>query len=659
LCLLCALCGPSAKNVTVNCASLTMTNELVFDDQLVAELFDAQPQPVFWMYPVWNDDHSRIIDFTYAYVNEEMYRYSGLSREQLLGSKLSETLTLNDDMKKKAFTEISQIYEDGIKQQQTFYNAKLNKYYTFLRSRVRGGILTILQDRSHEYEMIHELNRQKAVLDNILKHSPSGISITRYIRNGKGEIVDGITTLANEAACRFTGLPAEIYLSKTFNELDPGMFETEAHRMGMTALQTGEPFHTQYYFEKTGRWLEVAVARLDEDQLINVFTDVTSTKEAELELKQSADRLNSVFNTAQAGLFTIKPIWNEKAEIYDFRFGIVNQSVAAYIGQTAEILTGALASIYFPAYKTNGLFEIYKDTYLTGTPHQFDFHYEDGYDVFFNIQTVKTGEEVLVTFTDHTTLKRLQRELESTIVELKRSNSNLEEFAYAASHDLKEPIRKIHFFADRLKEGLETKLDAENKRLFDRMQVATERMRSLVDDLLMYSQVSLRPKLFDEVDLNKVLHYVLSDLELEIEEKNAQINIGILPTIRGHQRQLQQLFQNLLGNALKYTRSDIEPVIAIACGTVTGKETGLNLSPDEVHKSFHSITVTDNGIGFDQKDAERIFNVFQRLHGNSEYRGTGIGLSIARKVTENHNGHIIAEGKPGEGAVFTILLPVA
>ena len=189
------------------------------------------------------------------------------------------------------------------------------------------------------------------------------------------------------------------------------------------------------------------------------------------------------------------------------------------------------------------------------------------------------------------------------------------------------------------------------------MQIATERMRSLVDDLLLYSQVSLRPKLMDEVDLNTIVHLALSDLELEIEEKKALISLAPLPAIKGHMRQLQQLFQNLLGNALKYSKPDITPEIIVTCDTVTGKDSGLHVSADEMQKTFYRITVADNGIGFDQKDAERIFNVFQRLHGNSEYRGTGVGLSIARKVAENHNGHIFATSEPGKGARFEVLLP--
>ncbi|HEU4473058.1 MAG TPA: ATP-binding protein, partial [Flavisolibacter sp.] len=470
-------------------------------------------------------------------------------------------------------------------------------------------------------------------------------------------VADAITLLANEAAIQATGLSKEDYLGKTAKETDPSVFESPLYRMVLETLRTGLPFQTQYHIQPTDRWLELSVSKIDEDHMVNVFTDVTATKKAQLDLEKAVTQLSLVFNTAQAGLFTLRPVENEAGHIIDFRFGLVNQSVASYIGEKAETLGGALASIYFPAYRENGLFDIYKDTMLSGNPHQFDFHYEDGYDVFFNIHTVKSGDEVLVTFTDHTVLKRLQRELETTIEELKRSNANLEEFAYAASHDLKEPIRKIHFFSDRLKERLKSRLDEEEQRLFGRMQTATERMRSLVDDLLLYSQVGVRPRSFEEVDLSYLIELIAGDLELEIEEKKAVLKWEGLPTVNGHMRQLQQLFHNLLGNALKYTRPGIAPEIFLSCSLITGRESGIHLPADELGRHFYQIKVKDNGIGFEQKDAEKIFHVFQRLHGNSEYRGTGVGLSIARKVAENHHGYISAQSEPGKGSIFQVLLP--
>ncbi|RYF80542.1 MAG: hypothetical protein EON98_13350, partial [Chitinophagaceae bacterium] len=231
--------------------------------------------------------------------------------------------------------------------------------------------------------------------------------------------------------------------------------------------------------------------------------------------------------------------------------------------------------------------------------------------------------------------------------ELQRSNQNLEEFAHAASHDLKEPVRKIHFFTDQLKSQLSSHLQEAELRSFNRIEKASQRMGNLIDDLLLYSHVSQRPHQKEAVDLNQLLQNVLEDLDLDIEEKKAIIQVDHLPLINGYRRQLQQLFQNLLSNALKYSKEGVTPSIQI-----TAEDSVEN------GQRFCIVSVMDNGIGFEQEHAEKIFQMFTRLHGKSEYSGTGVGLSIAKKVVENHGGVIKAESKLGEGSVFKIYLPI-
>jgi light-regulated signal transduction histidine kinase (bacteriophytochrome) len=245
------------------------------------------------------------------------------------------------------------------------------------------------------------------------------------------------------------------------------------------------------------------------------------------------------------------------------------------------------------------------------------------------------------------------KELATAINELKRSNSHLEEFAHAASHDLKEPIRKIHFFTNRLKNQLSDKLNPEDERMFNRVENASQRMNTLIDDLLLYSHVTHKPHEKERIDLNEIISRLLEDLELEIDEKAAKIIVDNLPVVQGYKRQLQQLFHNLLTNALKYSQAGIAPLITIKSTLVKGTEDGLNQ-----YKNYHLITVKDNGIGFGQEQAEKIFQMFQRLHGKNEYEGTGVGLSIARKVAENHNGKITAKSEKGEGASFNLYLPM-
>jgi hypothetical protein len=184
-------------------------------------------------------------------------------------------------------------------------------------------------------------------------------------------------------------------------------------------------------------------------------------------------------------------------------------------------------------------------------------------------------------------------------------------------------------------------------------------MQLMVDDLLEFSSVSERPQEMVDIDLNEKIRKVLAEFDLRIEEKGATIHVGKLPTVKGHRRQLEQLFHNLIGNALKYSKAGCPLEITITSQEVNGAETPLELLQEKGNHGFYQIEVSDNGIGFDQEYAEQIFQMFQRLHGKSEYAGTGVGLSIARKVVENHSGYIWAKGEEGKGATFYVLLPKA
>lgn len=242
--------------------------------------------------------------------------------------------------------------------------------------------------------------------------------------------------------------------------------------------------------------------------------------------------------------------------------------------------------------------------------------------------------------------------------ELKQSNINLGEFAYAASHDLKEPARKIHIFADRLQHLLAGRLTEDEKHYLERMQVTALRMTTLINDLLNYSEVNQQNSQRESVDLNELFKQVLIDLDLEIEQKYATINFGSLPHIEGNRRQLQQAFHNLISNALKYSKPGTPPVINIEGDVVTGAELNLNLGATEKLASYLLIKVSDNGLGFNQVDAERIFNVFTRVHETPGHKGTGVGLSIVRKVAQNHNGYVWAQSTSNVGSIFFIALPI-
>lgn len=251
---------------------------------------------------------------------------------------------------------------------------------------------------------------------------------------------------------------------------------------------------------------------------------------------------------------------------------------------------------------------------------------------------------ILLAFEDVTDRRFIETRLAAQRIELQRSNDALNEFAAIASHDLQEPLRKILSFGERLGATVGTTLSADGRQQLDRMLNAAGRMRDLINDLLAYSQVSTRAPRVASVDLGQIAREVTADLETTIAEAAGCVNVGPLPTIQGDPLEMRQLLQNLVGNALKYRRPDTPPVVDVQCVNPLGPRC--------------TISVRDNGIGFDQEYAERIFKMFTRLHGRKQYAGTGIGLAICKQIVERHGGSISAVGTHGEGAVFYITLPV-
>lgn len=254
-------------------------------------------------------------------------------------------------------------------------------------------------------------------------------------------------------------------------------------------------------------------------------------------------------------------------------------------------------------------------------------------------------------------LRQSGERLRQFAAQLERSNRELQDFAYVASHDLQEPLRKIVVFGERLREKVVEKLDTEGNDYLERMQKAASRMQSLINELLTFSRVTTKAKPFEPVDLAKVAADVVSDLEGRIELVKGSVEVGALPTIDAEALQMRQLLQNLMGNALKFRRPEVPPVVKVEAQIITGRRP--QAGPDAPEENLCRLTVNDNGIGFDEKYLDRIFNVFQRLHGRNEYEGTGMGLAIARKIAVFHNGDITARSKPGAGSTFIVTLPVA
>jgi PAS domain S-box-containing protein len=255
--------------------------------------------------------------------------------------------------------------------------------------------------------------------------------------------------------------------------------------------------------------------------------------------------------------------------------------------------------------------------------------------------------------------RRAQAEaaLQAYTVELERSNRELEDFAYVASHDLQEPLRKIQAFGNRLQQKYASRLDKQGQDYLTRMENAAARMQALISDLLTFSRVTTRAQPFVMVDLAALVQEVLLDLEIKISEVNGRVHVDTLPTIEAEPTQMRQLLQNLIGNGLKFHRPGVPPVIRIYSERFDNPPD--NMAQDTLPDGpYCRIFVADNGIGFDEKYLDRIFTVFQRLHGRSQYEGTGVGLALCRKIVERHQGTITASSQIEQGATFIVTLPV-
>jgi two-component system, LuxR family, sensor kinase FixL len=388
--------------------------------------------------------------------------------------------------------------------------------------------------------------------------------------------------------------------------------------------------------------------------LLGIFTDVTARREAEEELKRSRSFLNSVVDNLPI------PVFIKRAS--DLRFVLWNKVGASMTGHAAADYLGKTDHDFFA--KEEADFFVARDREVLAkrelleieewmqTPHR-------GTRVFRTRKVpilADNGEPefLLGIFEDITERKAAEEKLKQFAAQLEHNNRELQDFAYVASHDLQEPLRKVRAFGDRLKTNCGASLSDDGKDYLERMLNAARRMQTLIEDLLAFSRVTTRGQPFVKVDLSQVAREVISDLEVRIEQQQGRVEVATLPVIDADPTQMRQLLQNLIGNALKFSRKDVLPVVKVSARPL---EVAASKSAGPQQETIQ-LLVEDNGIGFDEKYLDRIFTVFQRLHGRGEYEGTGVGLAICRKIAVRHGGDITAKSQPGTGATFIVTLPV-
>ena len=546
-----------------------------------------------------------------------------------------------------------------------------------------SGVIAVATDVTDQVLTRKKIEESEQKFRSLVEHAPVAINVV------KGP--DYIMEVVNAGMVEILAKPAAELLNKPYFDALPGTrgqgFEQlleHVYRTGQRVVANEYPLLLNKDGESVKRYINFVYEPIKElngevGGVMTVAIDVTEQVAARRQIEESSEELQLAIAVADLGTFRIDLLTGKaffSQRIKDW-FGIPRQEmllseVESYVHpddrqKFSEALQNSYTNdensrhdvTYRVVHPQTGVLRYLHSsgrTYFSddGNPYLLVGLIQDVTPQVLYHQELKESEAELQKRVDQRTL-----ELQNLNNELKRTNQNLEEFAYAASHDMKEPIRKIHLFADRLKGELDEQLTETQRHLFSRVENATKRMNTLIEDLLTYSIVSRGIAQLEQVDLNLKLKNVQEDLEVEIEEKGATVLVDPMPVICGQKRQMQQLFQNLIGNALKYSKSDLPPVIHISSRTVYGRDMSVPVRAEEAQKQYHHITVKDNGIGFEQENAERIFQVFTRLHGNAEYKGTGVGLSIAKKVVENHQGHIWAESAPGEGTTFHLMLPVS
>ena len=608
------------------------------------------------VYEALRDKSGALIDFRVKLYNDVVHRLTGISEEERkrLGLKALMIALQTENL----YDRYRYTVESGEPLSLEYYNIRSCTWFKVSAIKLGDGFLTILTDITALKLSQQELETQSSFVNSILDASVSGIYVMQAVRDDTGNIVDLAFVQGNKKYTELTGRPIEDLIGKTLldefpSTKDDGFFE--ALRKVITTAVPHE--YSAYFATAFQRWYNIMAVKLGEDNVVVTFQEVTQQREADLLIESQRNMLDKILKNSPSAITVYKALRDYKNNIIDFKCIMANDAAERSSSFSNQQRLAETALTLSPHMRESLLFNMGKSVIENGEPFQTEY-YSARKKRWVELSFSKMDDNhVINVATDVTHIKESQLQMESLIQDLKKSNQSLEEFAYAASHDLQEPLRKIHTFSDRLRHELSSQLNEGHLRLFERIKGTAERMRNLIEDLLTYSMLNTNTDLTGHVELDKVVQQVIADFRVKIREANATVTADKLPLINGNQMQLARLFENLLDNALKYRKENVSPEIKISYRLVTEADADFKKVSRTHAEKYVLIQVTDNGFGFEQEHAEKIFHVFQRLHGQSQYPGTGVGLAIVEKVVRNHKGVVYAESKPDKGTTINILLP--
>ena len=615
------------------------------------------------VYEAVHDEATTLQDFRIVLINDAGLQVTNSIRQEVVGMALT---TLYPDTKRLGlWHQYVTVYETGEPFRGRHYYPGVDKWFDVTIRKLGDGLVSTLNDITQIYSATRQIEEQARLFEGVLDNITNGLSVLEAVRDEAGELIDVRYVQVSKTVLADTGLTQDQLIGQSMMTLYPGIAQTPYWAAYQAVFSTGEPqhFETHYHYDGFDNYTANWVTRLDENRIISIYSVINDQKKAESIAKQHAAILQNVLNGCQTPIVLFEAIRNAGGQIVDFRYLIQNDANARLVGLPIAETTAKTMLAVLPELKSSGLFDRYVAVVETGQPQHFEQQFTGGVvDGWFTISLVKQDDGIVVAVNDQTLLHNTLQHAEQLVVDLQHSNQNLEHFASIASHDLQEPLRKIQSFGNLLIEQHGNDLPDEGQMMLRRMQSAAGRMSQLIRDLLAYSRLSSEQEPFRPVSLQQIIAEIRSDLELVINEKKARVILHdgfaqTLPTLNGNPVQLRQLFQNLVSNALKFSRPGTSPHVSIEARFITPADVPTTV-PNRKKRSWVAIDITDNGIGFDEKYQEQIFQLFERLHGRNDYSGTGIGLAVCRKVAENHGGTITAQSQPGAGATFTVFLPM-
>lgn len=566
----------------------------------------------------------------------------------------------------------SQIFTERINKEKDFKNIAPISILLYTLMAIGGAVILfyrIMQSLRRREQTEHELAESnialrgevvirkftQTMLRNVLDNSHNSIMAFKSIRNADDIITDFEWILANETSLKTSNKKENDLIGKRLLDIMPGNKEQGLFDLYKGVVETGRPMAIEKYYssENLDNWFYITTVKLY-DGFIVTYSDITEQKQQLILVKERELLLKEAEVLANMGSWKWTATSNQMVWSDGLSRILGNVSEEKRSWDTFIECAHAEDKEMLQKFITNAMNK------LEGFRMEYRCLVNGSIRHFYISVTAETEIEkgnILGVVVDITELKLKEKQLEQINIDLNRSNEDLEQFAYVASHDLQEPLRKIRAFGDLLFTKYASKVEETGADYINRMQGASSRMQILIQDLLSFSRVSRNSSHLDTIDVNVIVGEVIDDLEHQIRREEATIQVGILSSIKGDKVQLKRLFQNLLSNAIKFHKANEKPTIRIDSTPLTVKNRLKYFPLAQSDTDYIMFTIEDNGIGFDQQYAEKIFNIFQRLNGRTDYEGTGIGLAICRKIVSNHRGTITAESIENKGAKFIIILP--